>query len=111
MIYETIISTIVASVSATESDVVDLGNRGILGLILPTIVSGNITFNVAANPSDTPVEVKGADGSAISITAGEGAFAVSSDDLAELAAYRWIQIVTAGTQTSESLEFIWVLKG
>jgi len=89
------------SADATHSKIVDLKDVAVVGLILPTIVTGDVTFEVTHDPSVTPVALKAKDGTALTITAGTGGFAVNTDDLAPLAAYRYVRVVTAGTQTSD----------
>jgi len=85
----------------THSELVDLRGAAVLGLFLPTIVTGNVTFEATYDPSVTPVGVKAKDGTPLTISAGTGGFAVSADDLAPLAGYRYARVVTAGTQTSD----------
>ncbi len=106
-IYE-VVEAIVAS-GGTESSQVDIGNKLLVGLVIPTIDTGNITFKVAAHPTDTPVTLKNAAGSAIAVTAGTGGFAVDADSLTELSCYRWITIVCAVQSAART--FKWVLKG
>lgn len=94
----------------TESAMADLGNRAIVGLVLPTLDTGNITFKVAAQPADTFVLLKAKDATTHSITATTGAFAVSCDDLTEIAGYRYVKVVSAATQTAPRT-FKFVMKG
>lgn len=97
------------SVDATHSEIIDLKDVAVVGLILPTIVTGDVTFEATHDPSVTPVAVKAKDGTALTITAGTGGFAVSTEDLAPLAGYRYIRVVTAGTQTSDVI-FLFIVK-
>lgn len=101
MLYDAIECKITIANSTTVSDLVDLGNRAIVGLVLPALTSTNLSFKVAAHPTDTPVELKNADGTAITITATTGGFAVDSDDIVCLAGYRWVQIVASVAQAAD----------
>ena len=95
--------------SPTISAAVDLGGCELIGLILPTIITGDVTFTVCDTLAGTYVALKAKGGTALTITAGTGNFAVASDDLAPLAAYRFVKIVTAGTQTS-NVTFKFIVK-
>lgn len=97
------------SEDATHSEMVDLGSEVIAGLIIPTIDTGNITFEVIHDKDVTPVTLKRIDGTDVAITAGVGGFAVSASGLDHLAAFRFVRIVTAGTQTADR-RFQWVIK-
>jgi len=90
-------------IDGKTSTVVDLEDCEILGLILPTLVSGDLTFTVCATSDGTFVDLK-------SITASTGGFAVTSDDLAGLKGYRYVKIVSATTQTTTARTFTWLLK-
>lgn len=89
------------SEDTTHSALVDLGGAAVVGLFLPTIVTGDVTFEATYDPSVTPVTVKAKDGTSLTVTAGTGGFAVSAEDLAPLAGYRWVRVVTAGTQNAD----------
>lgn len=108
MLYEIVESTIAAG--GTESDLVDIGNRAIVGLIMPAIVSAALTFKVAANPADTPVLVKNLALTALTVSASVGGIAIDCDALVGLSGFRYIQIVSGATQTS-AVTFKWVVKG
>jgi len=98
------------TVSTTLSAEVDLAGYGLVGLIIPTIETGAVTFQVAQASGGSFVDLKDKSAAAISITAGTGGFAVSADDLAPLCAYRYIKVKTAGTQLANRT-FAFVLKG
>ena len=93
----------------TESDLVDLENVMIVGLIIPTIDNGTLTFKVAARAIDTPVLLKSKALTALTVSASTGGIAIGSDDLDELSAYRYVQIVAGAAQTAERT-FTWVTK-
>lgn len=97
------------SEDATHSEMVDLEGEAIAGLIIPTIDTGNITFEVTHDKDVAPVALKTLDGNDVAITAGGGGFAVSASELDHLAGFRFVRIVTAGTQTADR-KFQWVLK-
>jgi len=92
----------------TESAVVDLAYNSIHGLIIPTLDSANLTFKVAENSGGTFVTLKSRAASNISITAGTGGFAVSSEDLAALAGYRYVKIVASAAQTADRTFYYWM---
>ena len=100
MLYSVVECKIAIASSTTVSALVDLENRAIVGLVLPALTSTNLSFKVAANPTDTPVDLKNADGTAITITAATGGFAIDSDDLVCLAGYRWMQIIASVAQAA-----------
>lgn len=87
----------------------DLGGAELVGLIIPTIDNGNVTFEVSDASGGTFVALKGADGNAEAIVAATGALAVSADDLAILAPYRYVKIGTAAAQTADRT-FKWIVK-
>ena len=95
--------------SSKTSGVVDLEDCEILGLILPTLTSANLTFTVCATSGGTFVALKSKGASALSITATTGAFAVTSDDLKGLHGYRYVKIVSSETQAAKRT-FTWLLK-
>jgi len=91
------------------SSYVTIRGHAIVGLIIPTIDAANLTFYVANTSGGTYYQVKDKDGSAITITASTGGFAVSTDDLTPLAAYRFIKIATSVAQTADRT-FTFLLK-
>ena len=91
------------------SDAISVRGHAITGLIIPTIDSANLTFQVCDTRTGTYSTLKDKDGSTITITAGTGGFAVSTDDLTPLAAYRFIKIATSAAQTADR-EFLFILK-
>jgi hypothetical protein len=93
----------------TESEAIDLRGYSMLGLIVPVIDAANLTFKVAEAEGGTYVTVYDDLGAAFTITAAAGSRAISTDDLAALAGYRWVKIVSSETQTADRL-FYWVVK-
>lgn len=108
MIYE-VVESIIAN-GDTDSDLVDLGNRAVVGLIVPTIDSGTLTFKVAAYPTDTPILVKDKTLTTLTVSASTGALALDGDSIVGLSGYRWIQIIAGAAQTA-ARTFKWVVKG
>ena len=101
----------VIAIDGTDSSVVDLEDCEILGLIIPTLVSCNLTFMVCDTADGTFVGLKVLAGtSALTITATEGNFAVVSNDLAGLKGYRYVQIIASVAQDGGARTFIWILK-
>jgi len=94
----------------TTSDAVDLRGYGLLGLILPPLTAGNLTFEASDTETGVYVAVYDALGAAVTIVAGAGSIAIHSDALAPLAGYRWVKIVSAEDQLA-AREIIWILKG
>lgn len=91
------------------SDAISIRGHAITGLLIPTIDSGSITFMVSDTKTSTYYTLNDKDGTAITITAGTGGFAVSTDDLTPLAAYRFIKVKTSVAQTADR-EFTFILK-
>ena len=108
MLYE-VVTSVIAS-GATDSDLVDMGNRAIVALIVPTIDSAALTFKAAADPGDTPVLVKDKALANLSVSAGTGSYAIHADSLVGLAGFRWIQIIAGAAQTA-ARTFKWLVKG
>ena len=98
------------AIGGETSSEVDLEDCEILGLILPALVSCNLTFTVCATSGGTFVDLKAKGAAALQITATTGAFAVTSDDLAGLRGYRYVKIVASETQTVTARTFTWLLK-
>lgn len=89
--------------NATTTATVDTRNKRLVGVYVPTIVTGAITFNTApvVAPGTTPgtfVQVATEAGTAYSLTAGTGGkyFAIPL----QFNHCRYIQLVTAGTQVA-----------
>jgi len=97
---------------ATKSSVIDLYGFTNYGLMIPTISEGTVTFE-ASNLEDGTFYVvtdKGAS-TALTIASSTGGFAVESDDLAPLAGYRYVKVVTGVTQSGiADVDFVWTLK-
>lgn len=93
-----------------ESESSEIATYGIIGLIVPSLESTDITFkvNTESGVGDYAL-LKDIDGSAITISATTGGFALSSDELTHLAAYRWIKIVLSAAQSQRRV-FKWVCK-
>lgn len=104
------------SVNDHVTEAVDLGEYGLIGLIIPTLVSCNgditIAFDVSASGlKGTFVPVYNYDGTQYDVNVGAtGARAISTDDLAPLAAYRFVKIEMDCPQIGD-LTFTFVLKG
>ena len=98
------------AIDGTTSSAVDLEDAEILGLIIPTLISANLTFTVSSTLAGAyvPLKTKGAE--ALSITATTGGFAVESDDLLGLKGYRFVKIVADAAQTTTARVFTWLLK-
>ena len=107
VLYDTV-DCVIAS-GDTASAVVDIGNKTICGLLIPTLDSGSLTFQVSEKADGTFYTLKDKTPASHTIVATTGLFAVASDDLTELAGYRFIKIISAATQTA-ARTFIWVLK-
>ena len=88
---------------ATESNAVDLAGYGLIGLILPTLTACNITFKVSETEGGTYRTVYDDLGAAFTIAAATGDRAISTDDLAPLAAYRWVKIVSSEAQGDDRI--------
>jgi len=97
-------------IGGTTSSAVDLEDCEILGLILPTLVSGALTFTVSATLAGTYVALQSKALSSLEISATTGGVAIASDDLAGLKGYRFVKIVSATTQTVTARTFTWLLK-
>ena len=70
-----------------------------IGLIIPpTIVTGDITFQVCNESGGTFQVLTAAGGTALTVTAGTGGFSVTSDSLKGLIGWKFVKVVTAGTQ-------------
>ena len=93
---------------ATESKEIDTSYLAILGLFVPTIDNSTLTFKVSSCSANF-VNIKDKAGATISFTVGTGGIAISSEDLAFLAAYRFIKIVSSEPQTADRT-FTWCLK-
>ena len=94
----------------TDSDAVDLRGYGMIGLIVPTITSANLTFEVSETEGGTYRALYNADGSVFTLTTLTGNRAISADDLAPLCAYRWVQIISSESQGAERI-FHFIVKG
>ncbi len=97
--------------NGTTSAVADIEGYGITGLLIPTIDSANITFQVSNLTGGTYYTVKDMDGGTFTITAGTGGFAVGADDLSPLYGYRFIKVVASAQQTTAAVTFTFTLKG
>lgn len=92
----------------THGGGVSVEGFAVIGLILPTLDNGNITFEVSMD-GQTWFALKKLDGTVVTLTAGTGGFAVSTSDLDHLAAYRYVRPVTVAQTADRTL--IFVLKG
>jgi len=98
------------AIDGQTSSAVDLEDCEILGLIIPTLISANLTFTVSSALAGDYVTLKSKGATALSITATTGGFAVSSDDLIGLKGYRFVKIVADAQQTTTARTFTWLLK-
>lgn len=94
--------------SALISAEANLTGLKAVGLVIPTIVTGDITFQVSNESGGTFQVLKSAAGSALTITAGTGNFSVDSESLKELVGWKFVKVVTAGTQTGTTKTFRFV---
>lgn len=94
--------------TGTVSTIADLEGFAVLGLLIPTITSATLTFQVAKERTGTYYTVKSIDAStAFTIAASTGACAVESNDLEALKGYRFIKIVAGASQGAErTLTFV-----
>lgn len=94
----------------TTSPTIDLNGFTFVGLIIPTIDAGNITFQVSNAEDGTFVALYDTTPAAITIAAGVGNFAVSDGVLGNaLAPWQYLRIVAAVPQTA-ARTFILVVK-
>jgi len=98
------------AIDGLTSDAVDLEDAEILGLIIPTLISANLTFTVSSALAGTYVPLESKAAAALTIAAATGGFAVSSDDLVGLKGYRFVKIVADAQQTTTARVFTWLLK-
>jgi len=103
------VKSCVTAISTKTSAAVDLEDAEIFGLILPTLTSTNLTFTVSSTLAGDYVTLKAKDGTALTITATTGAFAICSDDLIGLKGWRFVKIVSSETQLA-ARTFTWLLK-
>ena len=104
------VKSCVIAINGTTSSAVDLEDCEIVGLIIPTLISANLTFTVSSALAGTYVPLKTKGAAALSITATTGGFAVESDDLVGLKGYRFVKIVADAEQTVTARTFTWLLK-
>ncbi len=100
----------VIALNGTVSDAIDLEGMKEIGLIIPTIDTGNVSFTVSTAIDGTFVALKSKGALLVEIDAATGAFAVGSDDLKPLIGYRFVRVVAA-TQTSGAVTFTFTGKG
>lgn len=100
--------SVVIEAGQQVSGIASLEGCAIVGLKVPVIDSSAITFQVADSLDGPFVVLKSKDGTLVSITAGTGDCAISSDDLTPLAAYPFVKLVCA-PQTADR-EFTFLLK-
>ncbi len=100
------------TISGTKSTVADLKHFVNYGLLIPTIVSGTLTFEVSNLVDGDYYTVKDKDASTdFAIAGSTGDCAIESNDLKVLAGYRYIKIISSTAQDSAAVEFVWTLKG
>ena len=98
------------AINGKTSGAVDLEDCEIIGLILPTLVSTNLTFTVSSTLTGDYVALKSKGASALQIPTTTGASAVASGDLIGLKGYRFVKVVSSATQTTTARTFTWLLK-
>lgn len=104
------------SVNDHVTEAANIGGTGMIGLIIPPLASCNgdmtLTFDVSASGrTGTFVPLYNEDGTRYDVDAGAaGSRAISTDDLAPLAAYRFVRIEIDCAQIADAT-FTWVLKG
>lgn len=82
--------------SGTVSNAVDLGDRTLVGLQLPTMTGTAITFQASTSLDGTYVAVKGSDGASISYTTASSTYVAIQP--AVLAGIRFIKIVSGSAE-------------
>lgn len=87
------------AIDARRSTSAKIGGKAILGLIVPPLDNTAIRIQVLDGADDW-VEVRYTNGTVVEIAASTGGFAVASDDLAALAAYTRMRVVTVVPQTA-----------
>lgn len=98
--------------NGTDSEIADLGGCAILGLLIPTLDTANLTFKVSNLSDGNWYTVKDKGGAnTLTIAAGTGAFAVESGDLDDLKGYRFVKIIADASQTNGPRTLIWIVKG
>jgi len=108
-VFRKVVALLDQSEDTTHSAIVDFRDAAVVGLILPALDSGNITFEVAHEDDPTKmVPLKKIDGTAVTVTAGTGGFAVSASELDHLAGYQFARIVCAAQSVDR--EFIFLIK-
>ena len=95
-----LISTIIAS-GQTKSRVVTVCGYTVMGIILPSLNSCNISFEVGHTPEGQFVSLIDNDGALDPVPAGEGGCAISSELIAPLAGYPYFKIVSSVQQTAD----------
>lgn len=95
-------------IDGTETPEFKIGDFKFVSMILPVLISCNITFKVSDAHDGDFVVLKDKDAATITITATTGNFAVGYID--ELAAYQYIKIVASETQTTTARVFKVILK-
>ena len=93
----------------TESDVADLKGFFHMGLLVPTIDAGAITFEASHLSDGTFRPVKLKNGTDFTITSGTGNMALRFGANRFVEPYRFVKVVCATVQTDDR-EFTWVLK-
>lgn len=88
------LKTATIAAAGTTSNEVELGNTTPVGLDVPTIDTGNLTFTVALEPGGTFRTLKDMAGSAVTVVAGTGAARFALDP-ALFAGVRALKIVAA----------------
>jgi hypothetical protein len=94
----------VVPISGTTGSV-DLGDYDVYGLMVPTLDSTTLTLKVS-HDNVTFVGLKDGGGTATMFhSAGTGAFAFDTRDMAGVAGYRYLQVVCGSAQNSAARTF------
>jgi len=104
------------SVNNQVTEAVNIGTYGLIGLIVPPLVTCNgkmmLTFEVSPNGGvGTFRALYDENGNRFDIDVGlAGGRAISTDDLAPLAGYKYVKIIIDCAQAADAT-FVFVLKG
>jgi len=96
----------------TDSEIADLAGFAVVGLLIPTLDTTDLTFKVSNLSTEDWYVVKDKAGiNEFKITATIGGFAIQSKDMDELKGYRFIQIIASANQNGGARTFTWIVKG
>ena len=103
--------SVVIAKDGTVSGIADIEGFAVVGLLIPTIDTSTITFQVSNLSTGDFYTIKAKDLTALTIASGTGALAVDSTVLDALRGYRFIKIIAGAAQTTAARTFIFILKG